>query len=79
MAFSILTFSQIRKAIIQEYRNGTGITVPDDSDAAIRADGTSSVVEGLYHHQLYIQRQLLLVPQMSRIYTFTLKNSIYPV
>lgn len=60
MAFSILTFSQIRKAIIQEYRNGTGITVPDDSDAAIRADGTSSVVEGLYHHQLYIQRQLFI-------------------
>lgn len=60
MAFSILSFTQIKKAIIQEYRNGTGITVPDDSDAAIRADGTASVVEGLYHHQLYIQRQLFI-------------------
>ena len=60
MAYSILTFSQIKKAIIQEYRNGTGITAPDDSDAAIRADGTASVVEGLYHHQLYIQRQLFI-------------------
>lgn len=60
MAFSILSYSQIKKAIIQEYRNGTGITAPDDSDAAIRADGTASVVEGLYHHQLYIQRQLFI-------------------
>ena len=60
MAFPILTFSQIRNAIIQEYRNGTGITAPDDSDAAIRADGTSSVVEGLYHHQAYIQRQIFV-------------------
>ena len=47
MAYSTKTFAQIRKSIIQEYRNITGITSSDDSDAGIRADGTASVVEGL--------------------------------
>lgn len=60
MAYSTKTFEQIRKSIIQEYRNTTGITSSDDSDAGIRADGTASVVEGLYHHQTYIQRQLFI-------------------
>ncbi|MCF8999302.1 baseplate J/gp47 family protein [Acinetobacter nectaris] len=60
MAYSIKSFEQIRKSILQEYRNTTGITASDDSDAGIRADGTASVVEGLYHHQTYIQRQLFI-------------------
>ena len=60
MAYLIKTFSQIRKIILQEYRNVSGLNITDDSDAAIRADGTASVVEGLYHHQSYIQRQLFI-------------------
>lgn len=60
MAFSIKSFSQIRQDIVQEIRNKTGLTINDDSDAAIRADGTASVVEGLYHHQIYIQKQLFV-------------------
>lgn len=57
MAYQIQTFNQIRNTILQEIRNSTGISAPDDSDAAIRADGTASVIDGLYSHQLYIQRQ----------------------
>lgn len=60
MAFSIKSFSQLRQDIVQEIRNKTGLTINDDSDAAIRADGTASVVEGLYHHQLYIQKQMFV-------------------
>ncbi len=60
MAFSIKTFNQLRNAIIQEIRNSTGLTIDDEDDAAIRADGTASVVEGLYHHQAYIQKQLFV-------------------
>ncbi|MFC3172125.1 baseplate J/gp47 family protein [Acinetobacter vivianii] len=59
MAYSIRTYNQIN-LITQEIRNRTGLTVKDDSDAGIRADGTASVVEGLYHHQIYIQRQLFI-------------------
>lgn len=57
MAFSTKSFAQIHQDIVQEIRNKTGLTINDDSDAAIRADGTASVVEGLYHHQSYIQKQ----------------------
>ncbi len=60
MAFSTKSFSQIRQDIVQEIRNKTGLTINDDSDAAIRADGTASVVEGLYHHQIYIQKQMFV-------------------
>ncbi|WEI18213.1 baseplate J/gp47 family protein [Acinetobacter proteolyticus] len=60
MAYPIKDFDQIRNLIIQEIRNSTGITAPDDSDAAIRADGEAAVVEGLYHHQSYIQKQLFV-------------------
>ena len=54
------SFERIRATILQEIRNLTGITATDDSDAAIRADGTASVVEGLYAQQDYIQRQLFV-------------------
>ena len=54
------TFNQIRAAIIGEYINQTGLAIPDDSDASIRADGTAAVVEGLYAHQNYIVRQLFV-------------------
>ncbi len=60
MAYSIKTFYEIHELIVQEIRNRTGLTVPADSDASIRADGTASVVEGLYHHQAYIQKQLFI-------------------
>ncbi|OTG68318.1 hypothetical protein B9T25_06450 [Acinetobacter sp. ANC 4470] len=60
MAYSVKTFAQIRNLIIQEIRNATGLTISDDSDAGIRADGTASIVEGLYHHQVYIQKQLFI-------------------
>ncbi|MCG9496227.1 hypothetical protein ECE07_21500 [Acinetobacter pittii] len=60
MAYPIKTFNQLRSDIIQEVRNLTGLTIEDDSDAAIRADGEASVVEGLYHHQTYIQKQLFV-------------------
>lgn len=58
--YPIPTFNQIRAAILAEYLNQTGLTIPDDSDAAIRADGTAAVAEGLYAHQNYIVRQLFI-------------------
>ncbi|WAU72910.1 baseplate J/gp47 family protein [Acinetobacter sp. TR11] len=58
--FTIPNFQQIRNTILQEIRGLTGINALDDSDAAIRADGTASAVDGLYSHQLYIQKQLFI-------------------
>lgn len=58
MSFSIPTFALIKNTIVQEIRNITGLTVPLDSDASIRADGTASAIEGLYSHQTWILRQL---------------------
>ncbi|TCM61855.1 putative phage protein gp47/JayE [Acinetobacter calcoaceticus] len=60
MAFQIKTFPEIHNDIVQEIRNKNGLTIPNDSDASIRADGTASVVEGLYHQQEYIQKQLFV-------------------
>lgn len=60
MAYPVKTFAQIRNLITQEIRNLTGLGISDDSDAGIRADGTASIVEGLYHHQVYIQKQLFI-------------------
>lgn len=60
MAFKIPTYAQIRNTIVQEIQSQTGITIYDDGDAAIRADGTASVVDGLYSHQTYIQKQLFI-------------------
>ena len=60
MAYSIKTFHEIHELIVQEIRNKTGLTISFDSDASIRADGIASVVEGLYHHQAYIQKQLFI-------------------
>jgi hypothetical protein len=58
--FNIPNFQQIRNTILQEIRGLTGINAPDDSDAAIRADGTASAVDSLYSHQSYIQKQLFI-------------------
>ena len=58
--YPIPAFSKLHQVIVQEIRNQTGLTVTPDSDASIRADGTAAVVEGLYHHQAYIQRQLFV-------------------
>ncbi|MDC5385015.1 baseplate J/gp47 family protein [Acinetobacter baumannii] len=60
MAYPIKTFDQLRADIIQEIQNLTGLTLDDEDDAAIRADGEAAVVEGLYHHQSYIQKQLFV-------------------
>lgn len=60
MAYPIKTFDQLRADIIQEIENLTGLTLDDEDDAAIRADGEASAVEGLYHHQAYIQKQLFV-------------------
>ena len=58
--YQIPAFSKLHLVIVQEIRNQTGLTITPDSDASIRADGTAAVVEGLYHHQAYIQRQLFV-------------------
>lgn len=60
MAYTVPSFAQTRNLILQEIKNTTGISANDDSDAAIRAEGTASVVDGLYSHQLYIQKQLFI-------------------
>ncbi|ENV33910.1 baseplate J/gp47 family protein [Acinetobacter gerneri] len=60
MAFQTKKFAEIREDITQEIRNKTGLTISNDSDAGIRADGAASVVEGLYHQQDYIQKQLFV-------------------
>lgn len=60
MSFEIKNFSEIKEDVVQEIRNKTGLTIPNDSDASIRADGSSSIVEGLYHQQEYIKKQLFV-------------------
>ena len=59
MAFTVKTLDTIRSDILRDISN----QLPDadtgsDSDFAIRATGTSSAIEGLYEHQLYIYRQI---------------------
>jgi len=58
--YAIPAFLKQHQVIVQEIRNRTGLSVTSDSDASIRADGEASIVEGLYHHQAYIQRQLFV-------------------
>lgn len=58
--YPIPAYSKLHLVIVQEIRNRTGLTVTSDSDASNRADGEASIVEGLYHHQAYIQRQLFV-------------------
>lgn len=58
--FSIPNFTQMHSIIVTEIRNRTGLSITADSDASIRAEGTVAVVEGLYQHQNYIQRQLFV-------------------
>lgn len=58
--YPIPSFSHLHQTIVQEIRNQTGLSISADSDASIRADGTASIVEGLYQHQHYIQRQLFI-------------------
>lgn len=58
--YTIPNFNELYQLIVQEIRNQTGLTIPADSDAAIRAQGTAAVAEGLYQHQNYIQRQLFV-------------------
>ncbi|ENX48755.1 baseplate J/gp47 family protein [Acinetobacter ursingii] len=60
MAYPIPNFNTLYRLIVQEIRNQSGLSISDDSDAGIRAAGTASTVEGLYHHQTYIQRQLFI-------------------
>lgn len=58
--YLIPTFQKIHQTIVQEIRNQTGLSITLDSDASIRADGTTAAIEGLYQHQNYIQRQLFI-------------------
>jgi hypothetical protein len=58
--YPIPSYNKLYLTIVQEIRGLTGLTITDDSDAGIRAAGTVSVVEGLYHHQQYIQKQLFV-------------------
>jgi len=60
MAYAVPDFDTIRGIVLAQCRNDTGLALPDDSDAAIRADGTAAVAEGLYDHQLWIARQLFV-------------------
>lgn len=52
------TYEQIKQSILTERENLTGSAVTSDSDAAIRAAGTASALEGLYDYQVWAQRQL---------------------
>ena len=58
--YPIPSYNKLYLTIVQEIRGLTGLTITDDSDAGIRAAGTVSVVECLYHHQQYIQKQLFV-------------------
>ncbi|OTG87708.1 hypothetical protein B9T31_04210 [Acinetobacter sp. ANC 4558] len=58
--YPIPSFNKLYLTIVQEIRSLTGLTITDDSDAGIRASGTVAIVEGLYHQQQYIQKQLFV-------------------
>lgn len=60
MSYAIPTYSKLYSIIVQEIRGLTGLTITDDSDAGIRAAGTAAAIEGLYHQQAYIQKQLFV-------------------
>lgn len=60
MPYAIPTYSKLYSIIVQEIRGLTGLTITDDSDAGIRAAGTAAAIEGLYHQQAYIQKQLFV-------------------
>ena len=60
MAYTIPTFEAIRTDYLRDVRNlcETADITPD-SDNFVRACGVSSAADGLYHHQLWISRQIL--------------------
>lgn len=55
--FQIPSFDAIKRTILDELLNLTGLSVTSDSDAAVRAAGTAAVVESIYDHQAYLARQ----------------------
>ncbi len=58
--YAIPTFEEIRAAYLRDILNLLpDAAVDPDSDHFIRATATSSAVDGLYHHQLWIARQIL--------------------
>ncbi|GAB6035833.1 baseplate J/gp47 family protein [Fundidesulfovibrio butyratiphilus] len=58
--YTIPTFEEIRAAYLRDILNLLPDAAVDaDSDHFIRATATSSAVDGLYHHQLWIARQIL--------------------
>ncbi len=61
MAYQIPTFEEIENTVLNEIRGDTGLTLDEDSDAAVRAAGTAAVAEGLYDHQTWIARQLFIL------------------
>ena len=58
--YPIPSYDKLYLTIVQEIRGLTSLTITKDSDAGIRAAGTAAVVEGLYHQQQYIQKQLFV-------------------
>ncbi|KIP18867.1 baseplate J-like family protein [Burkholderia sp. MSHR3999] len=59
MSFTVKTFDQIQAGIIRDIE--TDLPEADtgaDSDFAIRANATSSAIEGLYEHQQWIAKQI---------------------
>ena len=58
--YAIPTFEAIRAAILRDIRNVLPDAATDaDSDFYIRATATASAIDGLYHHQLWMARQVL--------------------
>jgi uncharacterized phage protein gp47/JayE len=60
MAYPVPDFATIENTVLNEIRGQTGLTLAEDSDAAVRAAGTAAVAEGLYDHQIWIARQLFI-------------------
>lgn len=60
MPYSIPTFESIRANYLRDIKNLDAQAHTDaDSDAFIRGTATASSVHGLYHHQMWIARQVL--------------------
>ncbi len=58
--YTIPSFDDIRAAYLRDVKNLLPDAATDaDSDFSIRATSTAAAVDGLYHHQLWIARQVL--------------------
>ncbi|MDR1946435.1 MAG: baseplate J/gp47 family protein [Desulfovibrio sp.] len=58
--YSIPSFEDIRAAYLRDVKNLDDTAHADaDSDHFVRASATAGAVDGLYHHQIWIARQIL--------------------